>query len=249
MFVGNESIQEGSVRPVILYVDDQPSHRALFKKAFDAAYEVVTASSGEEGLEIVQGREVFLLIADHNMPGMTGIEFLEKAERFVPKAQRAIVSAYLDRQIVQEATRRIRLAEHLKKPWKLDRMRAFIEQSLERYGLQQASEVQIREQESPWDPHYQPVTCNEIVGAFDRIDEGVDRHGARRIFLNFVHPRLKENVPLIRRPCPSILRKAQQEVLRGDVEAFQKSLAEYLKKERVRTILHDASEEPQKTVN
>ena len=40
--------------PTILYVDDQPSHLALFKKAFQGDYLVLTTPSVEEGLEIIK---------------------------------------------------------------------------------------------------------------------------------------------------------------------------------------------------
>lgn len=234
----------------ILYVDDQPSHRALFKKAFGAAYQVLTASSGEEGLEIVKGHEVFLMIADHNMPGMTGIDFLEKAEKLSPKAERAILSAYLNDEIIREANRRVRVTEHLKKPWKLDRMRGFIEDAFERYAIQRvAAESQIREPEGIGAPYQPPVTSTELAQFVDQMKVSVNQQGARRIFLNFVEPRLKENVPLIRRPYPSLLSKAQQEALRGDFEALQKSLAEYLKEEGLGAILRCITDELQKTIH
>ncbi|MGH7273840.1 MAG: response regulator, partial [Nitrospiria bacterium] len=78
--------------PTILYVDDQPSHLALFKKAFQGDYLVLTAASGEEGLEILKNHDIFLVIADHNMPRMTGIDFLQKAQEISPKVVQAVLS-------------------------------------------------------------------------------------------------------------------------------------------------------------
>ena len=85
-----------SFQKTILYVDDQPSHRALFLKAFQGKYDIVTAASGEEGIEIIKKNKISLIIADHNMPGMSGIDFLEKAQKMNPAAEKAILSAYLD---------------------------------------------------------------------------------------------------------------------------------------------------------
>jgi len=225
----------------ILYVDDQPSHRALFKKAFEATYQVLTASSGEEGLEVVKEHEVFLMIADHNMPGMTGIDFLERAEKLSPKAECAILSAYLNDEIIREANRRVRVAEHLKKPWKLDRMRGFIEKAFERYSMSLPATESV--------PYQPPVTPTKFVQFVDQIKASVDRSGARRIFLNFVEPRLRQNVPLIRRPYPGLLSKAQQEALHGDFESLQKTLTEYLKEEGVGAIVRCISEILQKIIH
>ena len=119
-----------SFQKTILYVDDQPSHRALFLKAFQGKYDIVTAASGEEGIEIIKKNKISLIIADHNMPGMSGIDFLEKAQEMNPEAEKAILSAYLDDGISQDLTRRVKVAGQLSKPWKLDGMRGYIEKAL-----------------------------------------------------------------------------------------------------------------------
>ncbi len=242
-------------RPTILYVDDQPSHQVLFQKAFQANYEIVVASSGQEALDILQGKNIFLVIADHNMPGMTGIDFLEKAEKILPKAQRAILSAYLDDGIVKEAQRRVILAGHLPKPWKLDGMRGFIEKAYEKYAVS-ISEPSLEQEKTPLDvpssdliPHEKPVTSNQLAQVVDILSESVNRQGARRIFLKFVEPRLKETFPLIRRPYPEALRDAQKEALKGNFDGVQKCLSNYLSQQGIEKIMEELTTTPKKILN
>ena len=219
---------ESFTEPTILYVDDQPSHLALFKKAFQGDYLVLTASDVEEGIEILKEHDIFLVIADHNMPRMTGIDFLQKAREVSPKAVPALLSAYLNDEIVKEAEA-LKIAGHLQKPWKLDRMREFIEESYKRYEIGipvgEESKQELPPPERGW------ISPQQISQFVERLEEKVDSRGARRIFLKFVEPSLKEFVPLIRRPAPMLLAQAQAEALKGNHDLFQKILVNYLRQE------------------
>ena len=71
----------------ILLVDDEPDILLSIKVLLERSpmgLEVVTASSGAEGLEVLRSREVDLVISDFKMPGMDGIEFLMQAHQLKP---------------------------------------------------------------------------------------------------------------------------------------------------------------------
>lgn len=214
----------------ILYVDDQPSHRALFQKAFRGSYPLLVASSGEEGLKIIKENQIFLVIADHNMPGMTGIDFLEKVQTQSPQAVRAILSAYLDESTIKENAHRVQIANHLTKPWKLDRMREFIETSFNSYQIQQKialPEVLIptTQEEISFKPG---LSCQDFAQVTSLLSETMDRRGANRIFLNYVEPKMREFIPLMRKHIPEPFRKAQKFALEGNIPGFEAALWEYL---------------------
>lgn len=64
--------------PVILVVDDEPLQRDILKTILDdEGYETYTASSGEEGLKILQEIHPDVVLTDLRMEGMDGIEFIE----------------------------------------------------------------------------------------------------------------------------------------------------------------------------
>ena len=68
----------------ILYVDDEENNLFSFKAVFRIKYNVLTALSGDEALEILSKKQVHVIITDQRMPEMTGVEFLEKVLENTP---------------------------------------------------------------------------------------------------------------------------------------------------------------------
>ena len=58
-----------------------------------------------------------LLLADHRMPEMTGVEFLEQARQFYPKARRVLLTAYADTDAAIAAINQADVHYYLLKPW------------------------------------------------------------------------------------------------------------------------------------
>ncbi len=77
------ALAEGSLQR-ILVVDDDPAIRRLLRDKLDASgYEVWTAASGNEALEVIGRRGMpHLAIVDINMPGMNGLRFCETVLQF-----------------------------------------------------------------------------------------------------------------------------------------------------------------------
>ena len=113
-------------RPVLLTVDDDASvSRAVardLRRRYGESYRVVRAESGPDALEavkefVLRGEDVAVLLADHRMPGMTGVEFLELAMDVVPDAKRVLLTAYADTDAAIRAINDVDLDRYLLKPW------------------------------------------------------------------------------------------------------------------------------------
>src|SRR3712207_3675199 len=113
-------------RPVLLTVDDDPQvSRAVardLRRHYGEHHRVLRAGSGPEALEALRelklrGDPVAVLLADHRMPGMTGIEFLERAMDLVPRARRALLTAYADTDAAIAAINDVDVDAYLLKPW------------------------------------------------------------------------------------------------------------------------------------
>ena len=79
----------------ILNVDDEPINRMLFQSVFKNKYRVLTAESGSSGLEILQdNRNIDVVISDMKMPGMNGIEFINKARELFPEKSYFILTGF-----------------------------------------------------------------------------------------------------------------------------------------------------------
>ena len=119
--------QDASTRkPVLLTVDDDPAvSRSVardLRRRYGDAYRVVRADSGPLALDALRelrlrGDQVAVLLADHRMPGMTGIEFLEQAMDIYPQARRVLLTAYADTDVAIDAVNVVDLDHYLLKPW------------------------------------------------------------------------------------------------------------------------------------
>ena len=77
----------------VLLVDDEPHLTQSLKRGLrNEPYRVVTASSGEEGLEVLASEPVDVVVSDESMPGMSGAEFVAQVARAHPDTVRMILT-------------------------------------------------------------------------------------------------------------------------------------------------------------
>jgi CheY-like chemotaxis protein len=123
---------------VILFVDDEPDVLELLRSTFPAAdgYEALGASSGEEALKILAARgEVDLLVSDQRMPGMSGVELIERARRHQPDLCAILLTAYTNPKDIVEAINRGQVYRYLVKPWESADLRQTVVRALEQVYL------------------------------------------------------------------------------------------------------------------
>lgn len=110
----------------MLAVDDDPDVlRAVerdLRKRYSDRYRVMSADSGPNALNILarlaeRSEPVALLVADHRMPQMNGIEFLTAAIRQFPDVRRVLLTAYADTEAAIGAINIVKLNHYLLKPW------------------------------------------------------------------------------------------------------------------------------------
>jgi thioredoxin reductase (NADPH) len=113
-------------RPILLAVDDDVSVLEAvvqdLRRQYGATYRVMRAASGQAALDTlaqVKTRQepVALLVSDQRMPGMAGVEFLERAQEIYPDARRVLLTAYADTEVAIRAINTARIHYYLTKPW------------------------------------------------------------------------------------------------------------------------------------
>src|SRR4051794_37234688 len=113
-------------KPVIWTVDDDPDVlRAVerdLRRHYGDRYKVISADSGLSALEAtkqlkLRNEPIALFLVDQRMPGMTGVEFLEKAIELYPDAKRALLTAYADTDAAIRAINNAHIDHYLMKPW------------------------------------------------------------------------------------------------------------------------------------
>ncbi|MCB0282817.1 MAG: response regulator [Calditrichae bacterium] len=122
----------------ILYVDDEEQNLFSFKAVFRREYKVLTAKSGDEGLELMLNNRVDLIITDQRMPKMTGIQFLEKIIPQYPDTIRMILTGFSDVEAIIGAINNGQVFRYITKPWDENELRMTIE------NARQLSELQFK---------------------------------------------------------------------------------------------------------
>lgn len=101
----------------LLIVDDDVLWLKLIANTLGKHFNIATATSGAEALEIIKsGFNPGVILSDLNMPNMNGIELLKAAMQYVPDAIRIIVSAFSNPQEIIDALNQSRAYMYLLKP-------------------------------------------------------------------------------------------------------------------------------------
>lgn len=121
----------------ILFVDDEISVlNAMLRLFHDEPYHLLTASGGPAALELLHGNSpVQLIIADYRMPGMNGVEFLQRAMLQCPDTRRVILSGYPDLDVLLAAVNEGRVHRFLVKPWNNEGLKAVVKEMLGEYEM------------------------------------------------------------------------------------------------------------------
>ena len=122
----------------VLCVDDERSILRALKRLFmDEDFDVITASGGAEGLEVLSDTEdVALIISDQRMPNMTGVEFLRQAKEVAPKALRVMLTGYADINATMDAVNHGEIWRYITKPWDDNQLLLLARDALQRYCLE-----------------------------------------------------------------------------------------------------------------
>lgn len=120
------SVETNAPKPAIIVVDDDPEVlRAVardLRNRYSDDYRIVRASSGADAMvairELIERDEhVALVLSDQKMPGLDGVHFLAKASELVPRARRALLTAYADTDAAIAAINDSKVDYYLLKPW------------------------------------------------------------------------------------------------------------------------------------
>lgn len=102
----------------ILIVDDEENVvKALRRSLRKEGYTLFSANGPAEGLEILAREPMDLVLSDHLMPNMTGLEFLKLVRLRHPNAMRMMLTGHADMQTAIDAINHGEIYRFLTKPW------------------------------------------------------------------------------------------------------------------------------------
>jgi len=117
---------------MILFVDDDPNILSALRRNLSTTYEVDTALSGPEALELIKrNRPYAVIVSDIQMPGMDGVAFLKEAHRISASSVKIALSGWADKDHVIDAVNHGHIYRFLTKPVSIAQMQEVLENAIE----------------------------------------------------------------------------------------------------------------------
>jgi DNA-binding NtrC family response regulator len=117
----------------VLLVDDEPEILYSLKGLLRRQYELHTAESAKEAIEVLAEHDIHVIMTDQRMPEITGSEFLAQIKTTYPDAIRIVFTGYADIKAVIEAVNKGGLFRYLTKPWDPDELVEVLEHATKKY--------------------------------------------------------------------------------------------------------------------
>ncbi len=133
----SDGMVEAPTSATLLFVDDEANILSSLRRLFrPLGYQILTATSGKEGLEFLQKNNVNLIISDMRMPEMDGATFLAQAAEQWPDTVRILLTGYADVKSTVAAINEGKIYKYISKPWEDNDITLSVKYALEQKYLE-----------------------------------------------------------------------------------------------------------------
>jgi DNA-binding NtrC family response regulator len=113
-FTSNDAL---SGKPRVLFLDDDEANLVAFSANFRSQFEIYTTVSAFDAYNLIEDKRIQVVLADHRMPSISGVDFLETVARDYPEVQRILVTGHCDMNLLLEAINKGKVGGVLSKPF------------------------------------------------------------------------------------------------------------------------------------
>jgi len=169
----------------LLIVDDEKNIVSALKRLFRKEdVEVLTADSGAKGLEILHTTKIGVILSDHMMPEMTGVEFLRQAREIQPDTIRMVLSGYTDLKTIVDSINKGAIWRFLTKPWDDELLKNTVQEAFENYQLKDINKQLSKDLSEK----------NETLGVYTKILEGVIEEKTHSLAFNLKALQISQDI-------------------------------------------------------
>jgi diguanylate cyclase (GGDEF)-like protein len=129
----------------VLVVEDDPEILRLMKQVLSRDFVVHTATTAEEGLQLLATERVHAVVSDHMLPAMSGVELLRLVATQHPHAARVLVTASTRMDTAQEAINVARVRRFLAKPFRANELLTTVGEAIHEVAVAQIKSELVRE--------------------------------------------------------------------------------------------------------
>ncbi len=157
----------------ILLVDDEPNLTAALVRSLDRSqFHIFTAESAQQGLMILAGNNIDVVVSDERMPGMTGSQFLAEVRKQWPNTIRMILSGQADLEAAVRAINEGEVYRFLLKPCHPKELQATILQGLQHKKLVAQSRRLLQEHQKTQNLLEELEKANPGITKIDLDEDG-----------------------------------------------------------------------------
>jgi len=124
----------------VLVVDDEEEIRQAATRVLGAdGYTVHLSESAEEALQVLETKPIRLVITDHGLPGMTGLELLKVLRERHPHVGRMMMTGNADVATIVRSINEGQVMRFVRKPWDNAQLRVMVHFALQEVMLAEAN--------------------------------------------------------------------------------------------------------------
>ena len=190
----------------VLYVDDEVQSLKYFEKAYNKEFRVLTASTVEDGLELLKldGGNIGIVVTDQRMPGRSGTDLLAQVRQTHPRIVRMLTTAYSDIESAIEAVNAGSIYKYVVKPWNVRELRGTLLRAMEFFLVQRERDLLLRQKLHV----LQRLIMTDRIRSLAILAAGLSHHirnsmTALKVFLDLAPERLAEELDRIETKNPA----------------------------------------------
>ncbi len=126
-------------KPLVMLVDDEIENINVLRQLLESHFQIITGLNGAEALKLIDNmvdpKQIQLIISDQRMPKITGVEFLEKIVDRMPDTIRIILTGYSDTQVIIDAINKAKLYKFMTKPFDPVELSLTVQRGVEAYQM------------------------------------------------------------------------------------------------------------------
>ena len=166
----------------ILVVDDEPEILHTFQFNYRNDFSILVAGDAESALAVLQSTDVAVVVADHRMPGRSGVELLADARQLRPDALRIILTGYTDMETLVRGVNEGAIYRYVTKPWDSAELRVILRRAIETFATTRRRRVvaeQLQHEKERLEAENRYLRQREETGLRTIVGDG---EAMRRVF-------------------------------------------------------------------
>ncbi|NQZ90450.1 MAG: diguanylate cyclase [Colwellia sp.] len=169
--------EDENEKPLVMLVDDEIENINVLRQLLESHFQIITGLNGAEALKMIDNmvdpKQIQLIISDQRMPKVTGVEFLEQIVDRMPDTIRIILTGYSDTQVIIDAINKAKLYKFMTKPFDPVELSLTVQRGIEAYQMRKelieySTNLEVIVKKRTIELHSKNEELNEALDALEK---------------------------------------------------------------------------------